>query len=81
MTEENRWVTPDDITRSLVTEKPKVESSKLSVERWLWEGYTWVVAMPLTSTSGDTSVLAFHSPTDLEEKETTGLEGKRVLNS
>lgn len=74
-------MTPDDITTLLVTEKPKVESSELSVERRLWGGYTRVVAMLLTSTSGDTSVLAFHSPTGLEEKETTGLEGKRVLNS
>lgn len=58
-----------------------MESGELGVERWPWEGYTCVVVMPLISTSGDMSRLTSHNPTDLEERATTGLEGKRVLNS
>lgn len=81
MTEDDRRVTLDGIASSLVTERPKVESSELGVERRPWEEYTWVVVMPLISTSGDISTLTFQNPTDLEERETTGLEGKRVSNT
>lgn len=81
MTGDNRWVTLEAVTSSLVTERPKVESSELGVERRPWEEYTWVVVMLLISTSGDISMLTFQNPTDLEERGMTGLEGKRVLNT
>lgn len=81
MTEDNRWVTLDGVTSSLVTERPKVESNELGVERRPWEECTWVVVVSPISTSGDISMLTFQNPTDLEERETTGLEGKRVLNT
>lgn len=81
MTGDNRRVALDGDTSSMVTERSKAESSELGVERRPWEGYTWVVVVSPISTSGDISMLTFQNPTDLEEREMTGLEGKRVLNT